>query len=513
MKKESLLLIVLLMMTQSVLSQNWNVFNHNYRYNYKYDGSTLISNVLFVDSTYVTGTDTIYYLNRIGVPCTGSCPTLTASINLTSTIVLDNMPQFLQRSIKKVTNGLVLLIDTAKLVLKPGCQPSQTWLFDSINSKSGICLSKTSQINFGINDSIKTILVAGTDTIKLSKLFGILQFPNLYNKNKYYRLVGIENASNYDSTALFGIKVPNAWDFYNYDIGDRFCYSSSTFSHPWRTCHVGNFSVIGKTISGTGYSYQVDGFTDTCNANGPVSSGQNIPYSYSVIAHSGLSSPSVPNTMYPGQIISGSSFFPAGFGVWGRANNIVRFGIDNHGTFYKYAGTNCLTFNNVTFPFNSINTYTNLNNAFNGFYELDGGGNYISVIYGVGLGNITTAIATGWPPTVLDKNTYCLQCAVKKNTVYFGTETFVSVKEEKGQDLFPRVFPNPSSGKFYFNLSGINVNEIKVFNLLGQEIASIHGLLKDQIIEVDIRSKPDGLYFIKLLNGGNLIYSEKILKN
>lgn len=188
----------------------------------------MVTNVLFVDTVKQIGTDTVYSMNRIGIECTGTCPTITVAITTTATVIVPNMPQFLQRSITKYANGLVMLHDTAKLVIKPNCILNETWLFDSINNKIAQCTNLSTEIIFSSLDSVKTILIDGTDTLKLSKQFGIIQFPDLYSKNKYYRLVGVENAASYDQIALYGLKVPNAWDFYNFDVGDVFCYNISS---------------------------------------------------------------------------------------------------------------------------------------------------------------------------------------------------------------------------------------------------------------------------------------------
>ncbi len=138
-------------------------------------------------------------------------------------IILKNMPQFLQRNIKKYSTGLVMLYDTTKIIIIPNCILNQTWLFDSIYNKTAICTFVNTQNIFGVINSVKTILINNIDTLKLRKSFGIIVFPQLYNVNKYYRMVGIENKNSYDLNALFENKVPDAWDFYNFNIGDEFC--------------------------------------------------------------------------------------------------------------------------------------------------------------------------------------------------------------------------------------------------------------------------------------------------
>jgi hypothetical protein len=166
------------------LSQNWNAFNKAYRYNYRYNNSALISNVLFADTVYQSGSDTIYNLNRIGVECTNSCPTVTAPLNQANHLI-PNVPQFMQRKIRKYSNGTLLLFDTTKIIIRPFCGVNESWLFDSIYNKTAVCIAKSTQNVLGVIDSVKTILIGGVDTFKLSKNFGVIMFPDLYAKNKY----------------------------------------------------------------------------------------------------------------------------------------------------------------------------------------------------------------------------------------------------------------------------------------------------------------------------------------
>lgn len=45
--------------------QNWNVFNPNYRYNYKFDNSAVITNVIFAQSSGTSATQTVCTTNTV----------------------------------------------------------------------------------------------------------------------------------------------------------------------------------------------------------------------------------------------------------------------------------------------------------------------------------------------------------------------------------------------------------------------------------------------------------------
>ncbi len=74
------------------------------------------------------------------------------------------------------------------------------------------------------------------------------------------------------------------------------------------------------------------------------------------------------------------------------------------------------------------------------------------------------------------------------------------VSENKVVDMF-EVFPNPSSGKVYLKIKGIqnlNIKNIDVYNALGSIVSSmkISGLVSDYV--VNLSSRPKGVYFIKI---------------
>jgi len=101
------LLILAFLISVISYGQNWNVFNKGYRYNYKFDNSALISNVLFADTVKQTGMDTTYIMNNVGV-VNGNTLTI-------------NRPQFLMKKIVKLANGNVSLLDTTSIIIIPTC--------------------------------------------------------------------------------------------------------------------------------------------------------------------------------------------------------------------------------------------------------------------------------------------------------------------------------------------------------------------------------------------------------
>lgn len=504
--RKAVLIFTFLLTSFISFSQNWNVFNKNYRYNYKFDYSDLVSNVLFADSIKQEGPDTMYYMNRIGFECKGTCPTVTAALNPTVTYVVSNMPQFLQRKIKKYANGLVMLLDTSKQVIIPTCSVTQTWRFDSIYNFDATCVSASSLIVFGQSDSVKTIIVNGNDTILLSKNFGILQFPEPYTKNKYYRLVGIEKKNSYDQTAMYGEKVPNAWDFYNYSVGDIICVdngyhgnqnaSSGCYNNKYTILSINTSSLgilINKTTVGVSHSGSNYGHHQWCSYGGPLIPGTST--GTSLITFSALSSPTnIANKLYPGMI-----YAPFGFGPM-VVQNITKFGIDFEGRFYKYTGRPCYNYPN--FPPQLPNKYaTQALNIYSDKILQPTTVLEVAISYGVGFGLIRDLLSR---LDFFDET--CLISFIHNGVTYFGPTTPFNVGMSEHSLPETSFHPNPASSKI--TLPEIEGMHVKVYNSMGQLVLTS----RDQR-SIDVSQLPNGIYLVNLESDSFKINKKLIIEH
>jgi len=143
------------------------------------------------------GSDSVFYLNR--VMC-DTCATFSGGPNpwCDSCYGLKNQPQFLQYTGFVSSSGIVNFRDTANRVINTQAILNDTWMFDSAAGVSATVIVVAADSVFGTLDSTKILL---------------LQYPNGYGHNSYYRLVGIEGRNT-------GERVPGFWDFFNMNVGD-----------------------------------------------------------------------------------------------------------------------------------------------------------------------------------------------------------------------------------------------------------------------------------------------------
>ncbi len=471
------LLIVAFLISVISYGQNWNVFNKGYRYNYKFDNSALISNVLFADSVKQTGIDTTYYLNRIGV-VTGNTLTL-------------NKPQFLMKKIIKEANGNVKLQDTTNITIIPTCTLNQSWLFDSNYNLTATCVSTSTQTIFNITDSIKVIIVNNVDSIILSKQFGIILFPKIYAQNKYNRLVGIEDGSQYDSIPLFGEKVLNAWDIYKFNNGDKY-RTRDTWDNvgtPWYSgCSTYTVEITSRSITSNGYSYLLNGQNRQASGNSPhhksfcddgLSSQWIAPLTtFSAQSYTSLNEGSLlANKMYPGMVVGEDTY------------NIVFFGRDNMGTLYKYFGPPSCSSTLTALPgvgapggF-ALQTWSSTVLTTPSF-------DHMSLYYGEGIGMVSQK--NHW---FEHEDYYCKTSAVKNGVEYFSPWTIppndIGVKENSARnDLL--LFPNPAKSQIQLP---IYYGQIKLYDSFGELVRTENVEGKDHL---DIGNLPNGLYFVEI---------------
>lgn len=231
----------------------WRVIYPNEKYNFlkNNQSDSIIRTTLWVDSARQVNNDSIYYLNRVFKP-----------LGNNGTYCLINQGLFLKKSITILANNVQQINGDTLWYINGNCSIGESWLFDSISNKTAICDTAFLMNIFGNTDSVKRILINLTDTILLSKNYGLVSFPDFALSPSYYKLVGLQNSN-------LGLRVPTSIDFCNFNIGDEFEYyshstSTTTIAHPYQvttisTSTYSRYIIQSKVITSDSITYQIFG--------------------------------------------------------------------------------------------------------------------------------------------------------------------------------------------------------------------------------------------------------------
>ena len=95
-------------------------------------------------------------------------------------------------------------------------------------------------------------------------------------------------------------------------------------------------------------------------------------------------------------------------------------------------------------------------------------------------------------------------------------ETITGIKNNKANDLYSTVSPNPSTGAFNVSLNGSDIKgaRITVIDLVGKKIYETNAESIDGKVSKDIQlNAANGVYFIKMESGGKTLTQKLILTN
>ncbi len=242
MKQFLTLLSVIL--CSNLLAQNWQPVTLNEVYNFEYSVDDEICTIK-VDSVEVQGSDSIFYLNRVALPC----DTCTGEFEYA---YLKNQPQFLMRQMMKsgTEDGVYTFSDTLEFTIKTLSNEGDTWDFLPSQGITAEVIEVSIQEVLGVEDNIKIIELSNGQTFTISENHGIISFPDFYSEGEY-NLVGME-------TSEQGYSIPDFWDFYDFQIGDVYQYvrhSWHTASNPGSNDTYRKVTIEQKDVYPTYYEY------------------------------------------------------------------------------------------------------------------------------------------------------------------------------------------------------------------------------------------------------------------
>ncbi len=252
--KTTLLIFSFALMSCSVVAQNWSPVNTTEAFNFRLDNDPVITSTIRSTSFAITATDTIFALNT--VMCDSCITIIGGPVQGCDTCYgWKNKPQFFGREVVVTNSGWCHFRDPNNQVINLHASVNDSWLFDTSANVTATLTSSVFSSVMGNPDSVKTILLSTGDTIHFSKNYGIVQWPNGYGQNSYYRLVGIHGRN-------VGTLVPRMMDYFNFDIGDLFEFHGMNLFgfNPVRVVYVRKFEIMNKVISGDTVTYSVDSY-------------------------------------------------------------------------------------------------------------------------------------------------------------------------------------------------------------------------------------------------------------
>jgi hypothetical protein len=152
---------------------------------------------------------------------------------------------------------------------------------------------------------------------------------------------------------------------------------------------------------------------------------------------------------------------------------------------------------NQVVGFNNMSTGTLTGTTYNWNFG-DGSSSTFSApshTYSVGGADTATVTLTAYNNSI--------QGCMAINTKTFSLVTgFVGMKNLARETLNYRIYPNPADGAFNLKLNVVGIAEasVDIYNVSGEKVHSASYKVNDGIREeqIDLRSMPDGIYFIKL---------------
>lgn len=99
-------------------------------------------------------------------------------------------------------------------------------------------------------------------------------------------------------------------------------------------------------------------------------------------------------------------------------------------------------------------------------------------------------------------------CTIPNHPLIWG-QTSVNIGLNEGDDsAFATTFPNPT--KRTFTVVGKNLQQVKVFNTLGQRVLTVRG--EGETLSLDLNGQPAGIYFVNITDSEGRTCVKKVVK-
>jgi hypothetical protein len=487
-------------------AQSWSPLNSSEAFNFRLDNDPVLTSTLRADSYTFSSGDTIFNYNTI---VCDSCITIVGGPNACDSCYgLTTKEQFLGKQLIKMQNGWCNFRNPGSQAIDLHATLLQTWLFDTTANVTAVVVANGMSTVLGFPDSVKTLLLSSGDTVMFSKNYGIVQWPNGYGQNSYYRLKGIHGRD-------IGELVPRMKDYFDFNIGDMFEYQGKATHgmNPVMQDFIRKYTITGKTISGDSLIYTVSGIYYSQDYHLSLPS----PGSYFLYVHQPFTATYtyVDSTGHFGNHFNnmlldsgervnappgwGDCCFPSSFVYSWLSNSAQLFkdslGLDGILFGSMLDSTTCFTPTVV-----SDTTLFYGSDTLNPFY---GFGNYASnmqrAVYKKGLGQVYSNYTTFFEESFLDRLT---AYQVNGDTVgTFTTDSWLMGIENGLAIQTFSLYPNPAADEVTIILPQNGTAEVTLIDPLGRTVKSF-GKMSGQN-NLSIADITNGVYFLRVVNGND----------
>lgn len=453
---QKILTVFIILISLGAFGQNWSLISTDYQYHYFQED--VHTATIAVDSMEVIGNDVMFYLNRIVVEC-DTCEQSWLPY------FLYNQPNFLQKKVL-LQDSVFRFLDTNEFAIMPYAPVGTNWTFDTINNITASIIGASMVTTFGETDSLKLISLSNGYSIVLSKNFGIKSFQ-VNGDEPEFQLKGVQGIND------FGYYVPDMEDYYDYEVGDVFLWSSVSVG-PDGGENENSFYYQVESIIHTDTSVVLE--IGGCSVINPME----WPYQYESFQNSNF-------------VIDKRNFANASINEFFNVELYSDWGFD------QFVQTRIISVDNEVakkFEYFILDTFASADLSRRD--ELQ----YGNLMFK----NKSYRYAE-------DGFEYAYE---ESNTFLYNLDTFycdyLSIPEINVNEHFT-IAPNPASEKITINRNSVlEPYEITVFNLQGQLVQSDTWKAGIKAKSLNVASLPKGMYLVKFRSKNQLVGEEKFVK-
>lgn len=246
---------------------DWSLFNSNYILEYAEGDDVVEKYNVKTDSIIYGETDTMYIFNRV----------IKTISDGGSEITSFNNPNIFDSWCTKQGN-CYSFGPTKNIILYTKKPIDFSWTFSDDLSITATVKSIQKNTTLGVADSTMTISLSNNDSIVLSKKFGIIYFPDLYETGSL-NLIGVSDGNtNYgtvglDYSSAFNHSVDDVY-YYNYTTSHFDTFSPSTYTSKYK------IKILEKLSSEDYMSYKVKRTGYSCSLDLGIPYGDTTYYNY-----------------------------------------------------------------------------------------------------------------------------------------------------------------------------------------------------------------------------------------